>query len=134
MDQSGVAAAAAHLPQPEALTTAGQIEEYTSNLLGFLEDLVEKTVPMAKNVVGYSCQWWTAEVQERVQAARAARRQGASAEELRAINQSKKKAIQRAKMAHFRRKVHEAATQAKRYLEASTIGKRTQPPTPRATR
>ena len=103
MDRSGIAAGAAQLPQPEALTTAEEIEDYTSKLLSFLDDLIEKTVPVAKDAAGYSCPWWTTKVQEKVQAARAARRRSAPAEELRAIKQSKKKVIQRAKTAHFRR-------------------------------
>jgi len=66
MDRDGVAAGAEHLPQPGALATAEEIEDYTTNLLEFLEGLVERTVPAAKDTVGYSCPWWTQDVEEEV--------------------------------------------------------------------
>ena len=66
MDRDGVAAGAEHLPQPGALTSAREIEDYTSGLLDFLENLVERTVPVAKDIVGYSCPWWNLKVEEEV--------------------------------------------------------------------
>ena len=59
IDRNEVAAGAKHLPQPGALNTAEEIENYTSNLLEFLEDLIKRTVLAAKDTVGYSCPWWT---------------------------------------------------------------------------
>ena len=55
MDQNGIAADSVQLLQPGALTNAEEIEDYTNSLLSFLEELVEKTVPAAKDVVGYLC-------------------------------------------------------------------------------
>ena len=86
MDQNEVAVGAKHLPQLGALNTAEEIENYMSNFLEFLEDLIKRTVPAANDTVGYSCPWWTQEVEEEVQAARAVRRQGTSTEELWTIN------------------------------------------------
>lgn len=112
MDKGGIAAGAAHLPQPGTLTTGEEIENYTGSLLDFLESLIEKTVPKTKEYTGYSCPWWTAEVKEKVRAARVARRRGAPEEEQKEARQGKKKAILKAKTAHFRNQVHKAATKS----------------------
>jgi len=55
MDWDRVVAGAEHLPQPGALATAEEIKNYITNLLEFLEGLVKRTVPAAKDIVGYSC-------------------------------------------------------------------------------
>jgi len=55
MDRDRVAVGAEHLPQLGALTTAKEIKDYITNLLEFLEGLVKRTVPAAKDIVGYSC-------------------------------------------------------------------------------
>jgi len=55
MDRDRVAVGIEHLPQLGALTTAKEIKDYITNLLEFLEGLVKRTVPAAKDIVGYSC-------------------------------------------------------------------------------
>jgi len=55
MDRDRVVVGAEYLPQLGALAMAKEIEDYITNLLEFLEGLVKRTVPAAKDIVGYSC-------------------------------------------------------------------------------
>jgi len=59
MDRDGVVVGVEHLPQLGALAIAKEIKDYITNLLEFLEGLVKRIVPAAKDIVGYSCPWWT---------------------------------------------------------------------------
>jgi len=54
MDWDRVIVGIKHLPQLGALTIAKEIKDYITNLLEFLEGLVKRTVPVAKDIVGYS--------------------------------------------------------------------------------
>src|SRR5436190_4314811 len=110
MDTDSIAAGSQHLQLPQNLRSPVDIEDYTGYLLGFINQLIENTVPWSKPAPEYSCRWWTPEVQSAVHQARAARHQRAPTEEIRALNQAKKKVIHRAKTAQFRKDVHEAAT------------------------
>jgi hypothetical protein len=110
MDKEGIAAGAQHLSTPGLLTTALEIEEYTDYLMNYLQQLMALTVPLAKPAQGYSCGWWTPEVEEAVQQARSARRNGNSAEHLSEVMRNKKRVIRRAKTAKFREEVHKAAS------------------------
>ena len=109
MDSEGIAAGAQHLRPPQDMHSSMDLENYTSYLLRFIDQLIENTVPWSKPAPEYSCKWWTPEVQTIVHQARAARHRHASAEEVLALNQTKKKIIHRAKTAQFRKDVHEAA-------------------------
>ena len=99
MDRDGIEAGAQHLQQPGARRSVEQIKDYVSYLTGFMERLIEATVPIAKGLSEQSCPWWTSEVREAVHAARAARRQGAPAEALQTAIRHKKRVIQRVKIA-----------------------------------
>jgi hypothetical protein len=112
MDREGVSAGAQHLRPPGTLQTAADIEEYTGYLLGFLDGLIEHTVPKGRPTAGYACPWWTPEVRDAVQTAKLARRRRVSAETLQTALRHKKKVIRRAKTEQFRRDIHEAASAA----------------------
>jgi len=55
MDGDRVIVGVEHLLQLGALAMAKEIKDYITNLLEFLEGLVKRTVPAAKDMVGYSC-------------------------------------------------------------------------------
>ena len=54
MDWNKVIVGIKHLPQLGALNTAKEIKDYISGLLEFLEGLIKRIVPEAKDIVGYS--------------------------------------------------------------------------------
>ena len=98
MDTDSIAAGSQHLQLPQNLRLSVDIEDYIGYLLGFINQLIENTVPWSKLAPEYSCRWWTPEVQSVVHQARAARHQRALTEEIRALNQTKKKVIYRVKI------------------------------------
>ena len=65
---------------------------------------------LAKPVQGYTCPWWTPEIDETVREVRAIRRREGYNMAIREANRWKKRLINRAKTAYFRESVHEAAT------------------------
>jgi len=110
MDSEGIAAGAQHLQPPKNMHSPADLEDYTSYLLEFINQLIENTVPWSKPAPEFSCRWWTPEVQTAVHQARAAQHHHAPTEKVLTLNQAKKKIIHRAKTAQFRKDVHEAAT------------------------
>jgi hypothetical protein len=82
MDRQGISAGARHLRPPEALHAAADIEKYTGYPLGFLNSLIEHTVPKGRPTAGYACPWLPPEVRDAAQTAKLARWRRVSAETL----------------------------------------------------
>jgi exonuclease III len=102
------------LTSEEQATSQG-IDQYVDYLVGFVQDLIHKTVPTRKGASLHSKSWWTQEAEDLVQAEQRAhrewtRRHSSQAwEDLERASIAKRKGIASAKQAHWRRKVHEAS-------------------------
>lgn len=111
MDKEAVRAGSEHLWTPANFTSRDQIDRYAEYLQDFAAELADNTTPTAKSHHDEGaprCNWWTREVSEAVSKERRVRRQGLSAEQIRAANHEKKKALREARRASWRRAVHEA--------------------------
>ena len=76
MDKATISSEAAELQRiPEDTSSQEQIEVYTEYLLSFIQELIEKAVPMAK-ATGTPSPWWTPEIEKLVQEERQERRRG----------------------------------------------------------
>jgi len=107
MDKGLVEASAEHIQEPyEELSTPRAIDSYTEYTIGFIQDLIEQTVPWGKPSK-HGQPWWTEEVQEAVQEEREARRRHDHETQEKA-SLRKSRLILQEKRRHFREMVHEA--------------------------
>jgi hypothetical protein len=74
MNIEAILAGAQHLATPEGLQTAGDVDGYTRYLIGFIQGLIEHTVPWTKPSP-HGQPWWTESIRTAVREERAARKQ-----------------------------------------------------------
>jgi hypothetical protein len=114
-DVDTVAAQARWLQVPaQELASIQDIDDYTSYLVGFIQQLIDQTVPY-RTVSERAQAWWTAEVSAVVATERRAHRlwlrtrTDSAWEEYLAAAAAKRQQIASAKQAHWRKSVYEAA-------------------------
>jgi hypothetical protein len=114
-DQAKISAAADHIPRPWDVSTTSAIDEYVTDLLRFLHETIDLTVPWAKPSERMA-PWWCPEVERAILDFRRAERvshqrpQDRQAWERRVeLNKARKRTIRDAKRRQFREDIHRAS-------------------------
>ena len=106
MNKKKITAEAQHLQQSDSLDISENIEDYIDYLFRFMKNLMNLTVLWTQSMSDFACLWWTEKMQKTVWTARKTRHYETS-EKTCAVEQHKKKTIQRTKTVQFQKSVHE---------------------------